>query len=235
MSARADLEGGGNIHSREFATLARQSGPEVDARFDYDIAVVGLGYERRTALAHPADDLRVLVVNDSPDRTSEPFTLSQARAVMVGVPTPVDGHFVLDLDALRDMCTTVVEHAVAGQMLILTSTTYVGCTEDLLVKPLARRGFRIGVDIFVAFSADPIEARSESASRELWTRVVGGATPKCLDRAVEVLVLCGTPVSRSPTLAFAETAKLLENTFRAVNVCPPGVQLRDRHAHDRPL
>ena len=83
------------------------------------------------------------------------------------------------MTALRDTCASVVEHAVAGQLLILTTTTYVGCTDDLLVTPLLERGFRVGEDVCVAFSAELIGPESELLDLEAVPRVVGGATPVC--------------------------------------------------------
>lgn len=220
-----------------------------DTRFDYDVAVVGLGdVGLPTALAYHASGGRVLAVDTSADRlleigaglvdlissdlerlsvaitddrfqlAADPATLSRAQAVIVCVAIPVDSHFVPDLTALRGACDTVVEHAVADQLLMLTSTTYVGCTEDLLVKPLASQGFHIGEDIFVAFSAALIDPGSETVAQEIMPRVVGGATPACEDRAADTLAGYARHVHRVPSLATAETSKLLEHTFRAVNI-----------------
>ncbi len=150
--------------------------------------------------------------------TADPSALSRARAVMVCVSTPVDNYFVPDLTALRDVCATVVEHAASGQVLMLTSTTYVGCTEELLAKPLLRQGFRIGEDIFVAFSAELLGTAGETvADEEVLPRVVGGATLACEARAVDTLSGCAKSLRRAATLELAETTKLLESTFRAVD------------------
>ena len=79
---------------------------------------------------------------DSLKLTTEPAMLARADAVVVCVPTPIDAHQSPDLRALRGACADVVEHAVAGQTIVLTSTTYVGCTRELLAKPLHRPGLR---------------------------------------------------------------------------------------------
>ena len=70
--------------------------------------------------------------------------LREAQTVIVCVPTPVDEHLVPDLTILRRACASVVEQAVPGQTLILTSTTYVGSTQDMLIRPLAERGLMAG-------------------------------------------------------------------------------------------
>jgi nucleotide sugar dehydrogenase len=136
---------------------------------------------------------------------------------VICVPTPVDEFFTPDLTPLKETCAAVAEHAKTGQLLMLTSTTYVGCTLDLLVRPLIERGMDIGEDVFVAFSAERIEEGDTVAEQEAIPRVVGGATAACAARATEALGSFATDVQQVPSLAIAEMSKLLENTFRALN------------------
>ncbi|HEY4226168.1 MAG TPA: nucleotide sugar dehydrogenase [Pseudolysinimonas sp.] len=156
--------------------------------------------------------------DDGFELSSDPRRLAAASAVIICVPTPVDSHLVPDLTILRAACRTVVENAVAGQLIMLTSTTYVGCTNDLIVVPLQERGFVIGKDIFVAFSAERIDPGNGSVEHEEVPRVVGGATLMCEVRASLVLKWYVGRVHRLHSLAAAEMTKLLENTFRAVNI-----------------
>src|SRR5690606_8574069 len=144
--------------------------------------------------------------------------LSRASAVIVCVPTPVDHHLVPELSMLRAACADVVANAVHGQVLMLTSTSYVGCTQDLLVTPLTERGLTVGTDVSVAFSPERIDPGNDSYEHELVPRVVGGATPSCELRASAVLSRYTARVHRVDSLAAAEMTKLLENTFRAVNI-----------------
>lgn len=150
--------------------------------------------------------------------TDDVTRISSAAAVIVCVPTPVDVHLVPDLTVLRGACATVVERATRGQVLMLTSTTYVGCTSDLLVDPLRERGFTPGDDVHVAFSAERIDPGSTAVAQEEVPRVVGGATPACRDRAEAVLSQYAGTVHPVGSLGTAEMTKLLENTFRAVNI-----------------
>jgi nucleotide sugar dehydrogenase len=150
--------------------------------------------------------------------TSDPAMLRRATAVIVCVPTPVDHHLVPDLTILRSACADVVANAVPGQILMLTSTSYVGCTQDLLVDPLAERGLIPGESISVAFSPERIDPGNDAYEHELVPRVVGGATPSCELRASTVLSRYTARVHRVDSLAAAEMTKLLENTFRAVNI-----------------
>ena len=198
--------------------------------FDYDVAIVGLGYVGLpTALTMHASGARVLGIDDSRARLNEicagdadllefdrirlaealldeQFTvtndadpLSEAAAIVICVPTPIDEHLTPDLDILRAACATVVDHAVAGQLILLTSTTYAGCTRDLLVAPLKNCGLTAGRDIHVAFSPERIDPGNDRFTHEDVPRVVGGATPSCLEcgRGTD-RSLRRTPCTRSP-------------------------------------
>jgi UDP-N-acetyl-D-glucosamine dehydrogenase len=150
--------------------------------------------------------------------TADVAALRRAAAIVVCVPTPVDPYLTPDLRLLAAACATVVEQAVPGQLIMLTSTTYVGCTDDLLVKPLTERGFVVGRDIYVAFSAERIDPGNASFDQEDVPRVLGGATFECEEVADALLHRYATTVHHVGSLAAAEMTKLLENTFRAVNI-----------------
>ena len=179
--------------------------------FDYDVAIVGLGYVGLpTALTLHASGARVIGIDASEARLDEirageadllefdrvrlaealldqRFTitddadlLAEAAAIVICVPTPIDEHLTPDLDILaRRLRDGRRRSAVAGQVLMLTSTTYVGCTRDLLVAPLEARGLTVGRDIFVAFSPERIDPGNDRFAHEDVPRVVGGVTPAC--------------------------------------------------------
>lgn len=148
----------------------------------------------------------------------DPQRVAEAATVLICVPTPIDEHLLPDLAALRAACRSVVSHAVPGQTLILTSTTYVGCTRDLLVAPLRERGFTVGVDIFVSFAPERIDPGNERHVQKQVPRVVGGVTDECVRRTTELLEGCSSYVHPVSTVEAAELTKLYENTFRAVNI-----------------
>lgn len=174
----------------------------------------------KTADLLDSDQARLNVaLNDrSFELTAKESMLGRAAAVIVCVPTPVDEYLVPDLRILRSACETVVSNAVAGQLAMLTSTSYVGCTQDFLVRPLEERGFRVGTDVFVAFSAERINPGVDAVAHDDVPRVMGGATPQCEEMADALLSRYAVSVHRVRTLAAAEMTKLLENTFRAVNI-----------------
>lgn len=156
--------------------------------------------------------------NDALRLTTESSALAQADAVLVCVPTPIDAHQSPDLRALSGACADVVEHAVAGQTIVVTSTTYVGCTRELIVKPLADRGLEAGRDVFVAFSPERIDPGVAGHAPDCTPRVVGGVTAACTARAVEVLAHTASAIHTVSCPEAAEMTKLVENTFRAVNI-----------------
>ena len=150
--------------------------------------------------------------------TSDPSLLSRAAAVVVCVPTPVDQYLVPDLTILRTACESVVMNAVPGQLFILTSTTYVGSTWDLLGAPLAGRGLTAGTDVYVAFSPERINPGTDLYAHEDVPRVVGGLTAACSAAAAALLSTSVKQIHRVLNAETAEMTKLVENTFRAVNI-----------------
>lgn len=162
----------------------------------------------RLAAALPRDDFEL---------TSDLARIAGASAVIVCVPTPVDEHRSPDLTALQAACRSVVTNARSGQTIILTSTTYVGTTRELVAEPLEEAGFLVGQDVYVAFSPERIDPGNVQFPQERVPRVVGGITAECSSRAATVLGKIA-PVHTVSTPEAAELTKLYENIFRAVNI-----------------
>jgi nucleotide sugar dehydrogenase len=144
--------------------------------------------------------------------------LAGADAVIIAVPTPVDERLEPDTRALAAACAATVEHARPGQTIVLTSTTYVGTTRDLLVAPLAERGLAAGEDLHVAFAPERINPGDPLYEQTDVPRVVGGVTETCAEAAAAVLAATTSRIHRVSSLEAAELTKLQENTFRAVNL-----------------
>lgn len=144
--------------------------------------------------------------------------VENADAVLVCVPTPVDEHQAPDLRALRRACADVAGRVRRGQLVILTSTSYVGTTRDLLAAPLRRRGLVPGVDVHVAFSPERVDPGNVRFPQDAVPRVVGGLSHGCSRRAATLLARICPVVHEVSSTEAAEMTKLLENTFRAVNI-----------------
>jgi nucleotide sugar dehydrogenase len=150
--------------------------------------------------------------------TADIEMVSVADAVIVCVPTPIDSHQVPDLGPLEAACRAVVQHARPGQTVILTSTTFVGCTREFVAEPLAERGLVVGRDVHVAFSPERIDPGNTSFAQNVVPRVVGGVTAECERRAADLVQMIAGSVHVVASPEVAEAAKLLENSFRAVNI-----------------
>jgi UDP-N-acetyl-D-glucosamine dehydrogenase len=151
--------------------------------------------------------------------TTNAAAVGEADVVLISVPTPVDSHLVPDMRALTAACASVVSNAREGQVIVLTSTTYVGCTRDLIAEPLRHRnGWIAGEDIYIAFSPERIDPGVTRHDRRTTPRIVGGVTDECGRRAQEAVTNTAAAVHTVSSPEAAELTKLLENSFRAVNI-----------------
>jgi nucleotide sugar dehydrogenase len=143
--------------------------------------------------------------------------LSEVEIVLIAVPTPLRDH-APDLSFIEDACQAVVDHLQVGSLVVLESTTYPGTTEELVRPLLESRGLVAGSDFLLAYSPERIDPGNTEYGLSNTPRVVGGLTPEATGVATlfyEQLVEKVVAVSSSRT---AELAKLLENTFRHVNI-----------------
>ncbi|TQS45050.1 nucleotide sugar dehydrogenase [Cryptosporangium phraense] len=202
--------------------------PTALSLLDAGLSVIGIDVspERLTAINSgnvdllPTDlaRLRRHLASEQFDRAADYGRIADADTVIVCVPTPVTPQLVPDLTALGAACRTVVEHARRGQTIILTSTTYVGCTRDLLETPLRDRGFEPGFDVHIAFSPERIDPGVADHDPASTPRVLGGITPDSTRAAAMILRRTCPSLHEVSSPEAAEMAKLLENTFRAVNI-----------------
>jgi UDP-N-acetyl-D-glucosamine dehydrogenase len=163
-------------------------------------------------------DLQKHLAGDGFALTDRAEALDAADLVLICVPTPVDEHHLPALEILEGACAAVVAHARPGQTLVLTSTTYVGSTRELLVEPLVERGLTVGEDVFVAFAPERIDPGVAGHEQLQTPRVIGGVSETCFRRAAELLRHTCKHLHRVSSPEAAEMVKLYENTFRAVNI-----------------
>jgi UDP-N-acetyl-D-glucosamine dehydrogenase len=163
-------------------------------------------------------DLQKHLAADGFALTDKAEALDAADLVLICVPTPTDENHLPALEILRGACAAVVAHARPGQTLVLTSTTYVGSTRELLVDPLAERGLTVGEDVFVAFAPERIDPGVAGHEQLQTPRVIGGVSETCFRRAAELLKHTCKHLHRVSSPEAAEMVKLYENTFRAVNI-----------------
>ncbi len=153
-----------------------------------------------------------LEVGESPD------ALREADAVSICVPTPLRKTREPDLSFVVAAADAVAARARPGQLVVLESTTYPGTTREVLQPRLEARGLKPGVDVFLAFSPERIDPGNRAFGVRNTPKVVAGLSKECASLAA---TLYGSIVDRVvpvSSLEAAETVKLLENTFRAVNI-----------------
>ncbi|MFD7615173.1 nucleotide sugar dehydrogenase [Streptomyces sp. NPDC059828] len=152
------------------------------------------------------------------DATTDPAFLRDCSIVALCVPTPVDAHGVPDLEPLLTAARTVRHHLSPGQLIIVESTTYPGTTEGVVRDILEESGMVAGRDFGLAFSPERVDPGNTRFGFHNTPKVVGGLTAECAARAAEFYgrLTQRVHVTRSPREA--EAAKILENTYRQVNL-----------------
>jgi UDP-N-acetyl-D-glucosamine dehydrogenase len=144
--------------------------------------------------------------------------LANCEAVIICVPTPLTGSREPDLSYLEAAANELAAVLTPGQTVILESTTYPGTTRDLLAPALETGDRKAGTDFHVAFSPERIDPGRTDFTVRTTPKLVGGMTPECTDRAVELYeTICDRVIPLSGPEA-AELSKLLENIFRSVNI-----------------
>jgi UDP-N-acetyl-D-glucosamine dehydrogenase len=150
--------------------------------------------------------------------TADPALLAEADVIFICVPTPLAVGKLPDISYVERAGETIAKILRPGQLVILESTTYPGTTEDTLRPILETSGLQLEKDFLLAYAPERVDPANASFRTANIPRVVGGATPRSTDAAQLVyrrFIEKVHPVSNART---AEMAKLLENTFRWVNI-----------------
>jgi nucleotide sugar dehydrogenase len=201
--------------------------PLVDAATDVGMRVIGIdpdaakvaGLNAGRSHVDDLDDSRVAtLIERGFHATSDPSKLAEADVVVITVPTPLREDGGPDLAAVEAATRSIATHVRPGALVVLESTTYPGTTEEVVQPLLEAGGLRVGTDLHLAFSPERIDPGNPTFGLRNTPKVVGGVTPACTETARafyarfvdEVVVVGGTRE--------AELAKLLENTYRHVNI-----------------
>jgi UDP-N-acetyl-D-glucosamine dehydrogenase len=166
----------------------------------------------------PSERLAPLAASGMVRATTSWDALRWVEAILICLPTPLDEHREPDLSAVLGAAESLAQRLRPGQLVVLESTTYPGTTRDELAPVLERSGLRAGRDFHLAFSPERVDPGRTDWTTATTPKVVGGLTPACTRRAMELYsAACSSlvPVS-SPEVA--EMTKLLENIFRSVNI-----------------
>ncbi len=189
--------------------------------------VVGLdtservGHELNQGRSHVDDvtdaDVREILLGGF-TATTDTSCIATADVVIICVPTPLDGELGPNLRAVEDAARDIAKHLQSGQLVVLESTTYPGTTEEVLVPILESSGLIAGQDFYVAYSPERIDPGNARFTLRNTPKVVGGVTPLCTERAVDFYSQVVDEVVVSGGVKEAEMTKLLENTYRHINI-----------------
>lgn len=141
-----------------------------------------------------------------------------ADALIICVPTPLRKSKEPDISFIISALESVLPHLRAGQLMVLESTTYPGTTEEVVQPRLEAAGLMIGRNFFLAFSPERVDPGNKQHTTATIPKVVGGVTPACTALAAALYRQVTESVFEVSSPRVAETAKLLENTFRSVNI-----------------
>jgi UDP-N-acetyl-D-glucosamine dehydrogenase len=165
-----------------------------------------------------AKTLKQVVDAGALSATPDFAVLQDVDAMSICVPTPLGKTKEPDISYIMSVSGEIRQHLHAGQLIVLESTTYPGTTDEVLLPLLEASGLKAGQDFFLAFSPERIDPGNQTFQLTNTPKIIGGATTECTHVAkllYEQIIDHVVPVSSSRA---AEMVKLLENTFRAVNI-----------------
>ena len=150
--------------------------------------------------------------------TKDDSVLAQAKAIVICVPTPLSDDGGPDLGAVLGATKAIAKNLRKGQLVVLESTTYPGTTEEVVQPILESGGLKAGVDFHLAFSPERIDPGNKKFGMRNTPKVVGGVNPESTEVAAALYSKFVDTVVRAKGTREAEMAKLLENTYRHINI-----------------
>ncbi len=165
-----------------------------------------------------SDRLASLTETGTLEATIDPGRLAEADALVICVPTPLSKTDDPDMSYILSATDAVRQHLRPGQLVVLESTTYPGTTREMVLPMLEESGLVAGEDFWLAFSPERVDPGNAEWHIENTPKIVGGLTPACHQLAVALYGEAIDTVVEVSSPEAAELAKILENTFRAVNI-----------------
>lgn len=165
------------------------------------------------------EDLEEIVKSGLLSATTDFAQVASADCVCIAVPTPLDAYQQPDISYVKASAESIVPYMHKDMLIVLESTTYPGTTEELLKPILEKSGLKCGVDFHLAFSPERVDPGNLIYKTKNTPKVVGGITPECTDVAAAMYeAILEAPIHRVSSPAIAEMEKILENTYRNVNI-----------------
>ncbi len=165
------------------------------------------------------EDLEEIIKSGRLQATTNFDQVANADCICICVPTPLDSYKQPDLSFVKASAENIVPFLHEEMLIILESTTYPGTTEELIKPILESSGLVCGKDFYLAFSPERVDPGNLYYKTKNTSKVVGGVTPTCTDVAATLYeIILEAPIHRVSSPAVAEMEKILENTYRNVNI-----------------
>lgn len=165
------------------------------------------------------EDLKALVDQGLLMATTDFAEVAKADCVCICVPTPLDEHQQPDISYVKASAESIVPYMHKDMLIVLESTTYPGTTEELLKPIFEASGLKCGEDFYLAFSPERVDPGNLIYKTKNTPKVVGGITEKCTEVAALLYeTILEAPIHKVSSPAIAEMEKILENTYRNINI-----------------
>lgn len=195
-------------------------------RAEFETYGIDIDSSRVQMLAHgdsyivdvPDSELRQAVDSGRFHPTTDFGVITQCDVAIICVPTPLGKSKDPDVSFILSAVEKIKANLHAGMLIILESTTYPGTTDELIAAEIAKEGYRVGKDIFVCFSPERVDPGNPVFKTTNTPKVIGGVTPACTEHGAKFYSKIMDQVVPVSSARVAEMVKLLENTFRAVNI-----------------
>ena len=188
--------------------------------FDVQEEKVNMVNEGKNYIGDVVDEnLKNIVAAKTLKATTDFSFVKDVDTICICVPTPLDLYKQPDLSYVVDSTRSVAEYLHKGMLVILESTTYPGTTEEVLKPILEESGLKCGEDFFLAFSPERVDPGNKDFNTKNTPKVVGGCSEECTEVAAALYrnILDGD-IHTVSSPAVAEMEKILENTFRNINI-----------------
>ncbi len=166
----------------------------------------------------PSERFKDLVIQGKFKATTSFEIIEKLDALSICVPTPLGKSRDPDVSYIVSAVSEITKYIKKGQLIVLESTTYPGATEELILSELQKSDLCVGEDFFLAFSPERVDPGNKVYTTQNVPKVVGGVTDKCTKLATRLYEQCINEVKPVSSTKVAEMVKLLENTFRIVNI-----------------
>jgi UDP-N-acetyl-D-glucosamine dehydrogenase len=202
--------------------------PLIDAFVNNGFSALGLDVDQAKVdalnagtsyIAHIASDtIQAWLDQDKFEATRDMARMAEADALLICVPTPLSDSRDPDLKYVESTARMIAKSLRPGQLIVLESTTYPGTTRDVIVPILCESGLKPGADFFVAYSPEREDPGNPNYSANTIPKVVGGLDSTSLKLASELYSAAVTKTVPVSSCEIAEACKILENTYRSVNI-----------------